>query len=321
MASEGYADMTPTGRTDGNKGREYRCDDCGNRYWTAWGNARRHTCDGEDAGEDPEPVTDGGEDVPEYREELQVVLTSGEDSAICNGAYTAMSAALNAATSLPGNTHVQSIPLDRTERVTVDGREFLFREYPARHPRERRQVEVVPDADVKQRYSEPRRWRYVFVLQDHSERVTWDGEGIHAALRAVYAPDPGNTNAGPDGYASVAVNGGTRVPEFVRDAVMEHLEIEGFGRPPFIPERDGEYSGMEPEPKAVSTDGSGLTKACPECDGAGEFVEVERDGRVEAVKGVTAMDRIQNGDWTYHGERECTNCSGYGHVDARTGEI
>lgn len=272
-------------------------------------------------------MTDG-EDIPEYREELNVVLTSGKDSAICNGAYTAMSAALNAATSLPGKTHTQSIPLDRTERVSVNGREFSFREYPARHPRERRQVEVVPDTDVKQGYGEPRRWRYVFVLQDHSERVTWDGEGIHAALRAIYAPDSGNTNAGPDGWASMAVNGGTRVPEFIRDAVMEHLEIEGFGRPPFIPERDGEYSGMEPEPKAVSADGgfkesrpTTLTTACPECDGAGEFVEVERDGKVEAVKGFEALKRTRDGDWTYHGERECKNCHGYGHVDANTGEI
>lgn len=68
------------------------------------------------------------------------------------------------------------------------------------------------------------------------------------------------------------------------------------------------------------TDG-GLTEACPRCDGAGEFVEVERNGSVEAVKGVEALDRIRDGDWNYHGERECGNCSGYGRVDARTGEI
>lgn len=70
----------------------------------------------------------------------------------------------------------------------------------------------------------------------------------------------------------------------------------------------------------LKSDG-GLTESCPECDGAGEFVEVERDGRIEAVKGVTAMNRIRDGGWTYHGVRECTKCKGYGHVDARTGEI
>lgn len=61
MASEGYQDMTKTSRTDEHKGRQYRCDDCGRTYWTAWGNARRHTCDGEEASDGPEVRTDGGE--------------------------------------------------------------------------------------------------------------------------------------------------------------------------------------------------------------------------------------------------------------------
>lgn len=66
MASEGYQDMTLTGRKDEHKGREYACDDCGGVYWTAWGNARRHTCDG---GEPPEVRTDGGEPTAPEREE------------------------------------------------------------------------------------------------------------------------------------------------------------------------------------------------------------------------------------------------------------
>lgn len=70
----------------------------------------------------------------------------------------------------------------------------------------------------------------------------------------------------------------------------------------------------------ISVGRNGLTKPCPDCDGAGEFVEVEREGRVEAVKGRVALKRLRNG-WNYHGERECRNCAGYGKVDARTGEI
>lgn len=199
-----------------------------------------------DGGQDPE-------DAPTFREELQVVLSSGEDSAICNGAYTALDSALNAATAIGGETHVQSITLDRTERVSVDGREFLFREYPRRHPRESHQVEVVPDVDVKQGLYDARRWRYVFKITDWTDNPRLDEDGIHATLQSIYAPADDAPSAGPDGYATVAVNGGTRVPEFIRNALMSHLEIEGFGRPPFIPERDGEP--VESEPVAVATDG------------------------------------------------------------------
>lgn len=39
--------MTATGNTDQHKGREYRCELCGRKYWSAWGNAWRHDCRGE----------------------------------------------------------------------------------------------------------------------------------------------------------------------------------------------------------------------------------------------------------------------------------
>ncbi len=204
--------------------------------------------------EGPEAMTDGGEDPePVDGEELQVVLSTGDDSAICHGAYTAMNTALTAATTLPADTHVQSATLSRAERVTVDGREYIFREYPARHPGEPRQVEVVPDVDVKQGHRDPRRWRYVFKITDWTDRHRLDEDGIHATLRTIYAPDENSPPADPEGYATVAVNGSVRVPEFIRDAMMDHLEIEGFGRPPFIPGRDGDP--VEPEPTAVATDG------------------------------------------------------------------
>jgi DnaJ-class molecular chaperone len=64
-----------------------------------------------------------------------------------------------------------------------------------------------------------------------------------------------------------------------------------------------------------------LTKNCPECHGAGELVEIERDGRVRTATGTEAMKAIENTRWSYSGVRECRNCAGYGHVDSRTGEI
>lgn len=122
----------------------------------------------------------------------------------------------------------------------------------------------------------------------------------------------------------------SRFLEWVRDPMgtvedVHHAVFEE--RPP-----EGEKISVTLEPLApdlweatefqrVMTDGRGLTKNCPDCSGSGEFVEVERDGRVEAVRGVEAMERIRDGDWTYDGVRECANCAGYGHVDARTGEV
>jgi hypothetical protein len=90
MASEGYQDMTPTGRTDGSKGREYACDDCGRTYWTAWGNARRHTCDGEgggevraDGGEDPVPLDDALREAGVQESELDATRERVQD-ALCD---------------------------------------------------------------------------------------------------------------------------------------------------------------------------------------------------------------------------------------------
>lgn len=34
--------MVNTGITDQFLGRQYRCPKCGRKYWSAWGNARRH---------------------------------------------------------------------------------------------------------------------------------------------------------------------------------------------------------------------------------------------------------------------------------------
>jgi hypothetical protein len=68
------------------------------------------------------------------------------------------------------------------------------------------------------------------------------------------------------------------------------------------------------------TDG-GLTKPCPDCKGSGEFVVLQKDGEEITVTGREAWGKYRNGEWEYEGVRECSNCVGYGHVDARTGEI
>lgn len=41
--------MENTGVSDRHRGTLYRCLGCGERFWTCFGHARRHECDGEPA--------------------------------------------------------------------------------------------------------------------------------------------------------------------------------------------------------------------------------------------------------------------------------
>jgi hypothetical protein len=141
--------------------------------------------------------------------------------------------------------------------LAADGRTMTIREFARRHPGEDRQVVVTPDAPVKQAYTDARRWRYVFTIRDWTDRVRLDGDGPHAVLTYLYAPDEDAPPAGPEGYATIAVNGGTRVPDAILTALMDTLDLNGFGRPPFIPERDGEP--LSPNPEWVKpTDSEGI---------------------------------------------------------------
>lgn len=115
-----------------------------------------------------------------------------------------------------------------------------------RTPTERPMLLVASREQVSFQYAhnistetEELRWQFAFVIRNFSETVRLDAEGPHAVLRSVYSYDE------DDELATVAVNGGTLVPDGVLDAVRNRDEVVGFGRPPFIPERDGGDSGAE----------------------------------------------------------------------------
>lgn len=146
-----------------------------------------------------------------------------------------------------------------TEVRRLDGYGVTVSPLPPRHPGEPPMVEVESHHPVKQGYSEPRRWRYVFKIRDRTGMVTMDASGLHASLTYIYAPADDAPPAGPEGYATIAVNGGTPVPEFVRDALMDVMDLNGFGRPPYIHGRDEPFKGMDAEPEKVETvDGGGI---------------------------------------------------------------
>lgn len=80
--------------------------------------------------------------------------------------------------------------------------------------------------------SDEERWHFVFELVDYTETVRDERDGSYARLTSVWAFDD------DEEVVSIAVNGGTRVPESALDAIRERPEVDGIDRPPYIPERD-----------------------------------------------------------------------------------
>lgn len=109
-----------------------------------------------------------------------------------------------------------------------------------RTPMEEPLLEVHPHEPVSFEYmhgrpvtSDELNWIFVFKIRDFSETGRVEKDGPHALLQTIYSYDEA------DELTTIAVNGGTTVPEGVLEAVRQRSEVDGIGRPPYIEERDG----------------------------------------------------------------------------------